>query len=68
VIGLFKTEAIGCRGPWRALEDVEFATLEWVSWYNTKRLLGPIGYLPPVDFEAAYDRSRHAPVLLEVLE
>jgi transposase InsO family protein len=41
VIGLFKTEVIRRRGPWRGLEDVEFATLDWVSWYNTQRLLEP---------------------------
>jgi len=68
VIGLFKTEVIACRGPWRTLDDVEFATLEWVSWYNTKRLFGPIGYVPPIEFEAAYYRGRHAPVELEVLK
>jgi len=52
VIGLFKTEVIRRREPWRGLEDVEFATLEWVSWYNTQRLLEPIGYIPPVEYEA----------------
>lgn len=54
VIGLFKTEVIWRRGPWRTLEDVEFATLEWVDWFNTDRLLEPIGYLPPAEYEAAY--------------
>jgi transposase InsO family protein len=68
VIGLFKTEVIACRGPWRTLDDVEFATLEWVSWFNTRRLLAPIGYLPPAEFEAAYYRVLHAPVLLEALK
>jgi transposase InsO family protein len=58
VIGLFKTEVIRRRGPWRGLEDVEFATLEWVSWYNTQRLLEPIGYVPPVEYEAHYYRSQ----------
>src|SRR5438128_1990267 len=48
VIGLFKTEVIRSRGPWRGLEEVEFATLHWVSWYNTQRLLEPIGYVPPI--------------------
>jgi transposase InsO family protein len=51
VIGLFKTEVIRRRGPWRGLEDVEFATLEWVWWFNHHRLLGPIGYIPPVEHE-----------------
>jgi putative transposase len=54
VIGLFKTEVIRRRGPWRTIEDVEFATLEWVDWFNTRRLLEPIGYVPPVEFEEAY--------------
>ena len=43
VIGLFKTEVIHRRGPWRSFEAVEFATLEWVNWFNTRRLLEPIG-------------------------
>ena len=47
IIGLYKTEVIRRRGPWRGLEDVEFATLEWVHWYNTQRLLEPIGNVPP---------------------
>jgi putative transposase len=58
VIGLFKTEVIRRRGPWRTLEDVEFATLEWVAWFNHRRLMGPIGDLPPVEYEEAYYR-RH---------
>ena len=58
VIGLFKTELIRRRGPWRGLEDVEFATLEWVSWYNTARLLEPIGYIPPAEFEEGFYRSQ----------
>ena len=47
VIGLFKTEVIRRRGPWRSIDDVEFATLEWVDWFNNRRLLEPIGYVPP---------------------
>jgi transposase InsO family protein len=58
VIGLFKTELIRRRGPWRSLEDVEFATLTWVSWFNSHRLLEPIGYIPPVEFEQDYYRNR----------
>jgi putative transposase len=42
------------RGPWRSLEDVEFATLEWVWWFNYHRLLGPIGHVPPAEYEEAY--------------
>jgi transposase InsO family protein len=54
VIGLFKTEVIRRRGPWRSLEAVEYATLEWVDWYNTRRLLEPIGDIPPAEAEARY--------------
>jgi transposase InsO family protein len=54
VIGLFKTEVIQRRGPWRGPEPVEFATLEWVDWFNTRRLLEPIGYVPPAEYEARY--------------
>jgi len=60
VIGLFKTEVIRRRGPWRQLEDVEFATLEWVAWYNHRRLMGPIGDLPPAEYEEAYYRAQEA--------
>ena len=58
VIGLFKTEVIRKRGPWRSLEDVEFATLEWVAWFNTRRPLEPIRYVPPVEHEEAYHRRQ----------
>ena len=54
VIGLFKAEVIHRRGPWRNFEAVEFATLEWVDWYNTRRLLEPIGNVPPAEAEARY--------------
>jgi transposase InsO family protein len=54
VIGLFKTEVIRRQGPWRSLETVEFATLAWVDWFNTRRLLEPIGYIPPAEYEARY--------------
>ena len=54
VIGLFKTEVIRRRGPWRHAEAVEFATLEWVDWFNHRRLLEPIGNIPPVEAEARY--------------
>jgi transposase InsO family protein len=52
--GLFKTEVIRRRGPWRSMEAVEFATLEWVDWYNNRRLLEPIGNMPPAKAEARY--------------
>jgi len=54
IIGLVKTESIWARGPWRNLDAVEYATLEWVDWYNNQRLLGPIGDIPPAEYEAAY--------------
>ena len=54
VIGLFKAEVIHRRGPWRSFEAVEFATLEWVDWFNHRRLLEPIGNVPPAEAEAAY--------------
>jgi len=54
IIGLFKTEVIQLKGPWRHLEAVEFATLTWVDWFNTRRWLEPIGYVPPADYEASY--------------
>ena len=54
VIGLFKMEVIRRQGPWRSLEAVEFATLAWVDWFNHRRLLEPIGYIPPAEFEARY--------------
>lgn len=54
VNGLYKAELIHRRGPWRSFEAVEFATLEWVDWFNNRRLLGPIGNRPPAEAEAAY--------------
>jgi hypothetical protein len=54
VIGLFKTEVIHRRGPWRSLDAVECATLEWVDWFNHRRLLEPIGNIPPAEAEANY--------------
>ena len=67
VIGLFKTEEIHRRGPWKGLEDVELATLEWVAWYNRGRLLEPLGYVPPAEFEQAYHDRQTAPTELAVL-
>ena len=52
--GLFKAEVIHRRGPWRGAEAVEFATLEWVDWFNNRRLLEPIGNIPPAEAEARY--------------
>ena len=55
--GLYKAELIYKRGPWKNRESVELATLEWVSWFNHQRLLGPIGYIPPAEAEAQYYRQ-----------
>lgn len=55
--GLYKTEVIRKRGPWRNIDAVEYATLEWVDWFNNRRLLEPIGNIPPVEFEMAYYRQ-----------
>jgi putative transposase len=57
IIGLYKTELVRRRGPWKGIDEVEYATLEWVDWFNHRRLLEPIGYLPPAEFEAAYWRE-----------
>jgi putative transposase len=58
IFGLFKTEVIRKSGPWRNLEEVEFATLEWVDWFNHRRLLEPIGNIPPVEFEQLYNEAQ----------
>ena len=55
--GLYKTEVIRRRGPWRHIDEVEYATLEWVDWFNNRRLLEPIGNVPPAEFEQAYYRQ-----------
>ena len=52
--GLYKTEVIRKRGPWRNVDEVEYATLEWVDWFNNRRLLQPIGDIPPAEYEAMY--------------
>ena len=51
IIGLYKTELVYPRGPWSRLEDIELATLEWVWWFNNHRLLGPLGHVPPAEYE-----------------
>ena len=56
IIGLYKSELIARRGPWRHCEAVELATLEWVG-YNHRRLFGPLGHVPPAEFEAHYDHQ-----------
>lgn len=57
IIGLYKTEVIHRQGPWRNRDAVEYATLKWVDWFNHRRLLEPIGYVPPAELEQAYYRQ-----------
>jgi putative transposase len=52
--GLFKAEVIHRRGPWRSFEAIEYATFEWVNWFNNRRLLEPIGNIPPAEAEANF--------------
>ena len=55
--GLDKTEVIRRRGPWKNIEGIEYATLEWVDWFNNRRLLEPIGDIPPAEYETIYYRQ-----------
>src|SRR3989441_2313113 len=52
VVGLYKAELVHRRGPWRGRDDLELATLQWVDWFNQRRLFGAIGYVPPAEYEA----------------
>ena len=61
--GLYKTEVIHRNGPWRNIEEVEFATLAWVDWFNNRRLLEPIGNVPPAEFEALYYERLKGPTM-----
>ena len=56
--GLYKAEVIYHLGPWKGLEAVEYATLEWVAWYNSQRLMEPLGYVPPAEYEDQYHRAQ----------
>jgi putative transposase len=62
-IGLYKTELIRRRGPWRTLDDVELATLEWVDWYNHRRLHSACDHRPPAEYEAAFNPAEPTPTL-----
>jgi len=64
VIGLYKAEVIYRLGPWRNCEHVEFETLDWVDWFNNRRLLEPIGNIPPVEFEEIYYQSQKTPAIV----
>ena len=61
--GLYKSEVIHRRGPWRSFEAVEFATLEWVDWFNNRRLLEPIGFIPPAEAEERYYAVTEQPAM-----
>ncbi len=61
--GLYKTEVIHPNGPWRNVDEVEFATLEWVDWFNQRRLLEPIGHVPPAEFEEVYYERAKSPTM-----
>ena len=63
VNGLYKTEVIHRRGPWRSFEAVEFATLEWVDWFNNRRILEPIGNIPPAEAEARFYAMLDTPAM-----
>jgi putative transposase len=64
VIGLYKTEVINKQGPWKHRQAVEFATLAWVDWFNNRRLLEPIGNIPPVELEQAYYQNQEAQAMV----
>lgn len=61
--GLFKAEVIHRRGPWRSVQAVEYATLEWVDWFNHRRLLEPIGSIPPAQAEANFYAAMETPAM-----
>jgi len=60
---LYKTELVHRQGPWRNMQDLEIATLEWVDWFNNRRLLEPIGDIPPVEFEQMYYERQKSPAI-----
>ena len=68
VIGLYKAEVIHHAGPRRGFEEVEYATLEWVAWFNTQRLFEPLGYVPPAEYEEQFYRARAAQADLVALK
>lgn len=68
IIGLFKTEVIRRQGPWKNIDSVECATLEWVDWFNNRRLLEPIGNIPPAEYEEMYYTGLEAPAMIAGLK
>ena len=63
IIGLYKAELIYKDGPWRGMQQVEFKTLDWVDWFNNRRLFEPIGNIPPVEYEEFYYQQQEAPAM-----
>jgi putative transposase len=63
IIGLSKAGVIRPNGPWRNIEEVEFATLEWVDWFDNRHLLGSVGDIPPAEFEAVYHETLETPTM-----
>lgn len=61
VIGLYKTECVRHEGPWRGVDDLELATLNWVWWFNEIRLHSALGYVPPIEYEKNYYRHNQTP-------
>ena len=68
IIGLYKTQLIRRRGPWKGIDDVEYATLEWLDWFTHRRLLEPNGNMPRAEFEAAYWRKEDTSIIEELKE
>jgi len=68
IIGLYKTEVIEHLGPWQSVTAVELETLSWVDWFNKRRLLEPIGNIPPTEFEMLYDQELASPVAVAELK
>ncbi len=60
IIGLYKTELVRNRGPWRGLDDLEFATLEWVDWFNHRRLFHDLGRIPPAEYEENHYKQKES--------
>jgi len=62
---LYKAELVRNRGPWRGLDDLEIATVEYIDWYNNRRLHGELGHVPPVEYEALPAMTRPITATLE---
>ncbi len=68
IIGLYKTEVIHRLGPWRGIDQVEFETLDWVDWFNNKRLFESIDNIPPIEFEDLYYEHEEEPAMVAGLK